>query len=202
MVADYPSAYRGHPALPVLATIPTTWDDTRCLAGKVGELIVIARRHGDEWWVGAMGGRDAREVEVPLGFLGPGRFRAEIYRDDPGAAFRMAPGTKAVAGADVLRAGLAPAGGCSSASRPRKTARGDIRGQEPIRSGRIRLSARLRSRAGQAAGPDADPTDPNGVRRKARPTSPAGITSVVTTGPARSEAGRGRLAEASTLALE
>ena len=37
MVADYPSAYRGHPALPVLAAIPTTWDDTRCLAGTVGE---------------------------------------------------------------------------------------------------------------------------------------------------------------------
>ena len=111
MVADYPSAYRGHPALPVLAAIPTTWDDTRCLAGKVGELIVIARRRGAEWWVGAMGGREAREVEVPLGFLGPGRFRAELYRDDLGAAFRMSPGTKAVAGADVLRARLAPAGG-------------------------------------------------------------------------------------------
>ena len=86
MVADYPSAYRGHPALPVLAAIPTTWDDTRCLAGKVGEFIVMARRHGAEWWVGAMGGREPREVEVPLGFLGPGRFRAEVYRDDLSSA--------------------------------------------------------------------------------------------------------------------
>ena len=33
MVADYPSAYRGHPALPVLAQIPTTWDDTKVLDG-------------------------------------------------------------------------------------------------------------------------------------------------------------------------
>ena len=91
MVADYPSAYRGHPALPVLAAIPTTWDDTRCLAGKVGEFIVVARRHGAEWWVGAMGGREPRELEVPLGFLGPGRFRAEIYRDDLSAAARARP---------------------------------------------------------------------------------------------------------------
>src|SRR5262249_6519565 len=78
MAADYPSAYRGHKALDVLAAIPTTWDDTRCLAGEVGELIVIARRRGAEWWVGAMGGRDSRDVAIPLDFVGAGRFRAEI----------------------------------------------------------------------------------------------------------------------------
>ncbi len=111
MVADYPSAYRGHPALPVLAAIPTTWDDTRCLAGKVGELAVIARRHGAEWWVGAMGGREPREVEVPLGFLGPGRFRAEIDRDDLVSASRIARRAENVAAGDVLRGSLAPAGG-------------------------------------------------------------------------------------------
>jgi len=111
MVADYPSSYRGHPGLPVLAAIPTTWDDTRCLVGQVGELIIMARRHGPDWWVGAMGGRDTRDVEVPLDFLGPGRFRAEIKRDDPGAASRLSQGTQAVTAADVLRVRLAPAGG-------------------------------------------------------------------------------------------
>jgi alpha-glucosidase len=111
MAADYPSAYRGHPALPVLAAIPTTWDDTRCLAGKVGEFIVIARRHGAEWWVGAMGGREPREMAIPLGFLRPGRFRAEIYRDDLNAAARLARRSENVVAADTLRAPLAPAGG-------------------------------------------------------------------------------------------
>jgi alpha-glucosidase len=111
MVADYPSAYRGHPALPVLAAVPVTWDDTRCLSGKVGEFIVIARRHGAEWWVGAMGGREPREIEVPLSFLGPGQFRAETYRDDLNAAGRLARRTENVAAVDVLRAKLAPAGG-------------------------------------------------------------------------------------------
>ena len=56
MVADYPSAYRGHPALDMLAAIPATWDDTRCLSGEVGELIVIAagtgRSGGLVRWVG------------------------------------------------------------------------------------------------------------------------------------------------------
>jgi alpha-glucosidase len=111
MAADYPSAYRGHPALPVLAAIPATWDDTRCLAGKVGELVVIARRRGAEWWVGAMGGRESRAVEVPLSFLGPGRYRAEIYRDDPNSAARLARRTDVVDPGDAIRAPLAPAGG-------------------------------------------------------------------------------------------
>ena len=85
MVADYPSAYRGHPALPILAAIPTTWDDTRCLAGEVGEFIVIAR--GRVRMVGRRDGRPrTRDVAVPLDFLGPGRFKAEIDRDDLDAA--------------------------------------------------------------------------------------------------------------------
>ena len=111
MVADYPSAYRGHPALPVLAAIPATWDDTRCLSGKVGEFIVIARRHGPEWWVGAMGDRRSREVEVPLSFLEPGRFRAVSYRDDPNATGRLARRTENVGAVDVLRVPLSPADG-------------------------------------------------------------------------------------------
>jgi alpha-glucosidase len=111
MVADYPSAYRGHPLLPVLATIPATWDDTRCLAGRPGELIVVARRLGNEWWLGAMGGRGPASVEVPLGFLDAGRFRAEVYRDDPSAADRFVRRTEQVGDADVLRASLTPAGG-------------------------------------------------------------------------------------------
>jgi alpha-glucosidase len=111
MVADYPSAYRGNPALPVLVAIPTTWDDTRCLAGEVGSLIVVARRNGDEWWVGAMGGREARDVEVPLAFLEPGRFKAEVYEDDLNAKYRFAHKTQDVSSKDVLRARLAPAGG-------------------------------------------------------------------------------------------
>jgi alpha-glucosidase len=111
MVADYPSAYRGHPALPVLVSIPTTWDDTRCLSGAVGEHVVIARRHGDDWWVGAMTDRKSREVTVPLDFLGAGRFRAESYRDDLAAPSRMAVRKDVVTAGATLRATLAPAGG-------------------------------------------------------------------------------------------
>jgi len=111
MVADYPSAYRGHPALPVLVKIPSTWDDTLCLSGAVGRHVVIARRSGDDWWVGGMTDREPRELEVPLGFLGPGRFRAVIYRDDLATKSRMADRTAEVGATDLLRTPVAASGG-------------------------------------------------------------------------------------------
>ncbi|MBO0723697.1 MAG: glycoside hydrolase family 97 protein, partial [Blastocatellia bacterium] len=64
MVADYPEAYQGHPGLKILAKIPTSWDDTRFLSGSVGEYIVIARRRGTEWYVGAMCDNQQRALEV------------------------------------------------------------------------------------------------------------------------------------------
>ena len=79
MVADYPSAYRGHPGLPVLAAIPTTWDDIKVLDAKAGEYIVIARRSGREWHIGAMTDGTARKVRLPLRFLGPGRFASASW---------------------------------------------------------------------------------------------------------------------------
>ena len=114
MVADYPSAYRGHPALPVLAAIPTTWDDTRCLAGSVGEYVGSARRHGREWWVGAMNDRNPRELRIPFSFLGGGKFRAEIYSDDleGNTAHRVSRRAEDVTGQEALSVRLGSAGGC------------------------------------------------------------------------------------------
>ena len=114
MVADYPSAYRGHPALPVLVAIPTTWDDTRCLAGSVGEFVVIARRHGREWWVGAMNDRNPRELKIPCGFLDDGRFHAEIYSDDVQGknAHRISQRAEDVTARTMLTASLGSADGC------------------------------------------------------------------------------------------
>ena len=83
MVADYPSAYRGNPALPMLAQIPATWDDTKFISGEVPDNVVIARRKGDEWYIGAMNAGAAKAIDVPLSFLGSGKYRAEVFGDDP-----------------------------------------------------------------------------------------------------------------------
>lgn len=83
MIADYPSAYRQHAALPILTSIPCTWEETRWLAGEVGESVVIARRHQDDWWVGGMCGTKATTLEFHCDFLGEGNHQAELYQDDP-----------------------------------------------------------------------------------------------------------------------
>jgi len=108
MVADYPSAYRGHPGLPMLAKIPCSWDDTRFVTGTVGESVAGARRSGDVWYLGAMTDRVEREMKLPLSFLGPGRFRAELFQD----AEQLSRSEQPVTATDVLTVKLAPCGGC------------------------------------------------------------------------------------------
>src|SRR5262245_5729582 len=119
MVADSPSAYRGHPGLPVLAKIPTSWDDTKVLSGGVGEYIVIARRHGDDWYVGAMNGRQARSLDAPLRFLRPGRYRAEIYDDDQ-TTRRLRKRIEEVTAIGALKIRMGSAGGYMARVAPLK----------------------------------------------------------------------------------
>jgi alpha-glucosidase len=82
MVADYPAAYEGQPGFDFLETVPTYWDETRVLVGRVGEVLVTARRKGKSWYLGGMSAGAAREVSLPLGFLGAGRYDATVWRDD------------------------------------------------------------------------------------------------------------------------
>jgi alpha-glucosidase len=111
MVADYPSAYRGHPGLPILAAIPTTWDDTKVLDARVGEYIVIARRSGATWYVGAMTNEKKRTFDVPLGFLSTGRFSAEIASDDDSAKHGLSISKQTVRLSDTLKLKLSSGGG-------------------------------------------------------------------------------------------
>ncbi|MFN0054869.1 MAG: glycoside hydrolase family 97 protein [Planctomycetales bacterium] len=111
MVADYPSAYRGHPGLAILAAIPTTWDDTQVLDAKVGEYIVIARRSGADWYLGAMTDRKGRTLDVPLRFLSTGRFAAEVVSDDDSAKHGMSIARRTVVPSDSITLKLSAGGG-------------------------------------------------------------------------------------------
>jgi alpha-glucosidase len=111
MVADYPSAYRGHSGTPILAAIPTTWDDTKVLDAKVGEYVVIARRSGTTWFVGAMTDSKGRAVDVPMRFLNPGAFAVEVWHDEATAKSGLAVRKTNVTAADSLKLDLAPGGG-------------------------------------------------------------------------------------------
>ena len=77
------------PELEFFDALPTLWDDTKVLHRSIGEYAVIARRHGDEWFIGAMNSGEARKFDVALKFLPRGKkYRAEIYADDPAMTTR------------------------------------------------------------------------------------------------------------------
>jgi alpha-glucosidase len=81
MVSDSPQMYAGHPEFQFLKDVPATWDEMRVVGGSPDTFATIARRCGDEWDVGSITGDEAREITVPLSFLSPGAYTAEIYED-------------------------------------------------------------------------------------------------------------------------
>jgi len=123
MLADSPSNYRREPeALAFLSAVPTTWDETRALDAKVGEYILVARRHGAEWYVGALTNWTARDLEIDLSFLGAGGFRAEVFRDGVNADRNAADYTREqqdVTAQGRLTVHLAPGGGFAARIAPR-----------------------------------------------------------------------------------
>ncbi|MGA2740501.1 MAG: glycoside hydrolase family 97 protein [Bryobacteraceae bacterium] len=121
MVADYPEAYKLQPGLAFISAVPTVWDETRVLNGKVGEWITIARRRGKEWFVGGITDWTSRELDVPLDFLGDGEYRAEIYADGPDADSQpthIMSGQQPIGRAAKLRLKLASGGGFAIRIRP------------------------------------------------------------------------------------
>jgi alpha-glucosidase len=114
MVADWPKSYEGQPAFEFIRNAPATWDETRVLNGRPGEFITIARRHGKEWFLGSMTNWSARQLDVPLDFLGTGNYTAEVYSDADDAAEHpqnVRVERKNVTRGTRLQAKLAPGGG-------------------------------------------------------------------------------------------
>lgn len=77
------------PELEFFDHCPTVWDDTRVLHGRIGEYAVIARRHGADWFLGAMNDDHPRTLDAPLSFLEPGKsYLAHVYADDDSVGTR------------------------------------------------------------------------------------------------------------------
>jgi alpha-glucosidase len=114
MVSDYPEAYQGQHDFEFLKQVPVTWDEVRVINGRPMENITMARRSGNDWYVGAITNWDARTVQVPLNFLGEGKYVAEIYADAPDAG-TIATHTiftkQDVDRSTVLEVKMAPGGG-------------------------------------------------------------------------------------------
>lgn len=114
MLADYPEAYEGRPEFEFIEKVPTVWDDTKVLDGEPPKYVTIARQHGDAWYIGSITNWDPRDLEIPLSFLGRGKFEARIFADGADAdkvPTSVSISKKQVGGSDKLRVHLAPGGG-------------------------------------------------------------------------------------------
>ena len=82
MLADSPTKYmQNQECTDFIAQIPTTFDETIALDGKLGEYTVIARRKGAVWYLAAMTDWTARDLTIDLSFLGEGTHQADIFAD-------------------------------------------------------------------------------------------------------------------------
>ena len=128
MLCDNPSNYLDEPeCTEFIAQVPTVWDETKALDGKVADYIVMARRSGTDWYVGGMTDWTARDMTVSLDFLADGQYEIELFRDGINAdrtamdykkvqAVVTIKDGKASSESDIIRDGLlsvhlAPGGG-------------------------------------------------------------------------------------------
>lgn len=82
MLSDSPSTYEREPeTMRFLSAVPSVWDETRALKAAVGDYVVMARRKGSTWYVGAMNDWTPREIEISLDFLGSGEYTINSWED-------------------------------------------------------------------------------------------------------------------------
>ncbi|KAF0186707.1 MAG: glycoside hydrolase family 97 protein [Hyphomonadaceae bacterium] len=121
MAADLLENYEANPGpFQFIRDVPTDWEETRVLNGEIGDFVTIVRRdrNSRDWYLGAITDENARVLTAPLSFLQRGvRYRAQIYRDGPGADYRGGARSRivieerVVTAGDTLTLALAPGGG-------------------------------------------------------------------------------------------
>jgi len=115
MLADNPTNYkREQECTDFIVSVPVTWDETRVLSAVAGDYIVIARRHGDDWYLAAMTDWDDRTLDADLAFLQPGTYKIEYFADGINADRRGEDFTHSshiVTAADKILIPMAPGGG-------------------------------------------------------------------------------------------
>ncbi|MEI8046054.1 MAG: glycoside hydrolase family 97 catalytic domain-containing protein [Bacteroidota bacterium] len=82
MLCDNPTNYLKEPeCLSFLAKVPVTWDETRCINASISHYVTVARKHGNNWYVGSMTDFTERSFDVPLSFLDEGQYSVTIFKD-------------------------------------------------------------------------------------------------------------------------
>ena len=114
---DLPNVYKGEKELDFWKYCPTVWDESKVLQGEIGEYIVQARRSGNDWFVGAMTGLQARDITLNTAdFLQKGKkYQVEIYNDNPALNTRTKVSTvvQTIKAGKILKLHLQPSGGAA-----------------------------------------------------------------------------------------
>lgn len=95
MLADLPGNYVNKPAFQFLKDVPTNWEDTKVLNGEIGKYITTVRKdiNSDDWYLGSITNKEARDIEISLSFLDEGStYQAHIYADAEGTGVNHNPG--------------------------------------------------------------------------------------------------------------
>jgi len=104
------------PGREMIKDIPSTWDETKYIEGMPAEHIVIARRKGEDWYIGGMTDK-ARTIDIPLNFLNDGKkYQALIFTDDTHTTMKRE--TKQISSNDKLSLNLLERGGFAVRIRP------------------------------------------------------------------------------------
>jgi alpha-glucosidase len=115
MLCDSPTEYMREPeSLQFIASIPTVWDETVPLSGRVGEHVTLARRSGNDWYIGGITGWESRDMTVDLSFLPAGQYEMTLFRDGVNAhrkGIDYRKETRTVASGETINLHLAPGGG-------------------------------------------------------------------------------------------
>ena len=123
MLCDNPSNYYREPdCMEFLASVPTVWDTTIVLSAKIGEYIAIARKRGEDWYVGAMTSWDNRELRIDFSFLDEGTYKIDYYQDGINAdryASDFRRQSEMITAFDMKTIFLAPGGGWVARISPR-----------------------------------------------------------------------------------
>ncbi len=89
MLCDNPTRYyQNEDCARFIASVPTTWDETRALMAKAGEYVIVARRKGSKWFIGGITGGTERDFTLKLDFLSPGSHRMTAFKDGLNAGWQ------------------------------------------------------------------------------------------------------------------
>lgn len=114
VVCDHPDNILNQPGSDFLKIVPTVWDDIKFLGGYPGDYVAIAKRSGDNWFLGVMNNSTGKTVEIKADFLTGGNYEAEVWADGKNAdktPVEIKKSVIKVKQGDVIKVSMAKNGG-------------------------------------------------------------------------------------------